>query len=274
MKIRLMSHNVWGMFAPDVVKEVANRAGLMRDIYLQYLPDVLGTQEFSDAIRHAGLPEMIAPEYAELDVSQSVAMYGMKTLFTPVYYRPETVTPVDAGFVLYDRAYNNDDSKGVTWGVFRTRTGEIFTLLNTHYWWKPGEEHDRARVENSRVILSLVEKLPKPLFVMGDLNCRISSDAYRTLLKGGLADAQACAAETVDSNTHHAYPDFDPVQHLFYGAPKPTGGYAASIDHILTDRAHAGGVRRFAVLTEDAACNTSDHCPVLVDWEGSDRDPL
>lgn len=272
MKIRLMSHNVWGMFAPDVVREVANRAELMRDIYLSELPDVLGTQEFSDAIRRAGLPEMIAPEYAVLDVAQDVAACGMKTLFTPVFYRPATVTPVDAGFVLYDRAYNNQDSKGVTWGVFRTGSGERFTLLNTHYWWKSGEEHDRARVENSRVILALAEKLPKPVFVMGDLNCRISSDAYRTLLSGGFADAQACAAETADSNTHHPYPDFDPVRRVFYGSPKPTGGYASSIDHILVDAAHAGGMKAFTVLTSDAACNTSDHCPVMIGWEGHGAD--
>lgn len=267
-----MSHNVWGMFAPDVVKEVANRAELMRGIYLTVLPDVLGTQEFSDEIRQAGLPELLAPCYRELDVAQDVAACGMKTLYTPVYYRPETVTPVDAGYVLYDRAYNNRDSKGVTWGVFRTQTGERFTLLNTHYWWKAGEEHDRARVENSRVMLALAEKLPKPLFMMGDLNCRISSDAYKALLSGGFADAQACAAETVDSNTHHPYPAFDPAERVFYGSPKPTGGYAESIDHILVDAAHAGGMQRFAVLTDDAACNTSDHCPVLIEWEGQGAD--
>lgn len=268
MKIRLMSHNVWGMYAPDVVKEVANRAELMQKLYLSNLPDVLGTQEFSADIRRHNLPEMIASEYTELDVSADVASYGMDNLYTPVFYRRRTVTPVRSGFVLYDRAYNNKDSKGVTWAVFRTAEGGTFTLLNTHYWWKSGTEHDAARVGNSRVILGLAEQQPKPLFVMGDLNCRISSDAYRTLLDGGLADAQACAKETVDSNTHHPYPDFDPERRVFFGSPKPTGGYAASIDHILVDAAHADGMQRFAVLTGDDACNTSDHCPVLVDWEG------
>lgn len=64
-----------------------------------------------------------------------------------------------------------------------------------------------------------------------------------------------------------------PARRVFYGSPKPTGGYAESIDHILVDAAHADGVRNFAVLTDDAACNTSDHCPVMIEWE-TDRFPF
>ncbi|MBE6633476.1 MAG: hypothetical protein E7620_03920 [Ruminococcaceae bacterium] len=268
MKIRLMSHNVWGMYAPDVVGGVFNRNELMRDIYLEELPDAIGTQEFSEDIRIHGLPEMIAPAYRELDLSEVVAAYGMKNLFTPIFYRVETLEVLDRGFELYDRAYNNHDSKGAAWAVFRHKaSGEVFTLCNTHYWWRSGEEHDRARVGNSRVVLSLMERLPKPFFVMGDLNCRVDSEAYRTLLAGGLADVQRLAADTVDSNTHHAYPTLDRERGLFGGAPKPNGGYDKSIDHILVDADHGSGARVFRILTHDNACNTSDHCPVYVDWE-------
>lgn len=268
MKLRLMSHNVWGMYAPDVVGGVFNRNDLMRDIYLEELPDAIGTQEFSKDIREHRLPEMIAPAYLELDVSKDVESYGMKNLFTPIFYRIETLEVLDSGFVLYDRAYNNQDSKGAVWAVFRHKaTGEVFTLCNSHYWWKSGEEHDLARVGNSKVVLSLMEKLPKPFFVMGDLNCRVSSEAYQTLLKGGLTDVQTVAADTVDSNTHHAYPTLNKEKGEFYGAPKPNGGYDKSIDHILVDGDHADGVKVFRILTHDNACNTSDHCPVYVDYE-------
>lgn len=267
MNIRLMSHNVWGMYAPDVVGGVGNRNALMRDVYMEYLPDVIGTQEFSPDIRNHALPEMIAPAYLELDVSEDVHAYGMKNLFTPVFYRPDTLEVVDKGFVLYDRAFNNQDSKGVTWAIFRhIASGTVFSYCNTHYWWRSGAEHDVARVGNSKVILSLLEKLPKPFFVMGDLNCRIDSEAYRTLLDGGLCDAQAVAPDTMDSNTHHAYPTLDAERNVFYGAPKPNGGYDRSIDHILVDSAHASSVQVFRILTTDNACNTSDHCPVFVDW--------
>ena len=64
MNIRLMSHNVWGMFAPDVVKEVANRCELMADVYEEYRPDVIGMQEFSEDIRSHGLPELLEPPFS------------------------------------------------------------------------------------------------------------------------------------------------------------------------------------------------------------------
>jgi len=268
MKIKLMSHNVWGMFAPDVVKEVANRNELMREVYMQELPDVIGMQEFSADIRQHGLPEMLSGQYRELDVSADVESYGMKNLFTPIFYRPETCEPLKSGFVLYDRAFNNQDSKGAAWAVFRHLPSETcFTLCNTHYWWKSGEEHDLARVENSKVILSLMKELPAPFFVMGDLNCKISSDAYKVLLSGGLGDAQEEAPDTVNTSTHHAYPQFDFERHMFYGAPKPAGGYENAIDHILIDREHVSDVRKFRVVISDEACNTSDHCPVFVEAE-------
>lgn len=268
MNIRLMSHNVWGMFAPDVVKEVANRCELMADVYEEYRPDVIGMQEFSEDIRSHGLPELLEPHYRELDVSADVKAYGMENLYTPIFYRQDVCEPVDAGFVLYDRAYNNHDSKGVTWAVFRSlQSGRLFTVCNTHYWWKSGPEHDRARVGNSEVILSLKQKLPAPFFVMGDLNCRVESEAYRTLLEGGLCDAQSAAPDTMDCNTHHAYPEYDRERQVFFGAPKPSGGYRNSIDHILLDAAHADAERRFLVVTTDEACNTSDHCPIFTDAE-------
>ena len=266
MNIRLMSHNVWGMYAPDVVHEVANRTELLTRVYLEYLPDIIGTQEFSEDIRRHSLPEMISPHYRELDVSADVEEYGMKNLFTPIFYRPDICEPLDAGFQLYNRFYNNHDSKGVTWAVFRhLADGAVFSVCNTHYWWKGGQEHDLARVENSKVILSLKERLPAPFFVMGDLNCKVDSEAYQTLLSGGLCDVQSAAPDTMDSNTHHPYPQYDPEQRCFFGSPKPTGGYENSIDHILEDVEHIRSVRKFRVITSDDACNTSDHCPVVVD---------
>ena len=74
MKLRIMSHNVWGMYAPNVVKKVANRNDVMQKIYHKELPDVIGTQEFSADIRNNRLPEMIADEYAEVIEKYGVAV--------------------------------------------------------------------------------------------------------------------------------------------------------------------------------------------------------
>lgn len=267
MSIRLMSHNVWGMYAPDVVKKIANRNELMCKIYMEFLPDVLGTQEFSEDIQMHGLTEMLSCEYVEVDVSEDVKKYGMSNLFTPMFYRPATCEPIDAGFILYDRTYNNLDSKGATWAVFRSlSTGKIFTVVNTHFWWQSGSEHDLARVENAKEIIRLMEKLPHPFFVMGDMNCNTFSPAYSYMLSKGLCDVQSVALQSMDSNTHHAYPQYDYEKRIFFGAPKPKGTYADSIDHILVDADYTSHIKKFLVITSDDACNTSDHCPIMVEW--------
>lgn len=65
-------------------------------------------------------------------------------------------------------------------------------------------------------------------------------------------------------NFYGAYTKDDLPENLNYGGKTVT---------ILVDAAHADGVRKFAVLTDDAACNTSDHCPVMIEWE-TDRFPF
>ena len=262
-----MSHNVWGMYAPDVVKRVDNRSSLMWEIYSKYLPDVIGTQEFSEDIRNSGLIEHMKDMYTELDVSEDIQNYGMKNLYTPVFYNKNTCEILEKGFILFDREYNNHDSKGVTWGVIRhIPTGNIFSVANTHYWWKGGEEHDVARVKNSEVILSLAQKLPTPFFAMGDLNCTTASAAYAKLTNNGLCDVQLSAPKTTHGNTHHPYPLHDSEKNIFYGAPLPRGDYKLAIDHMFVDCEHKNKLKRFEIIKDQIALDTSDHCPVFLDY--------
>lgn len=268
MKIKIMSHNVWGMYAADVVKKVANRNAVMSKIYHEQLPDVIGTQEFSRDIYNNRLPEMIADEYVQIDVSAETAELGVEHCFTPMFYRPATVELVKSGFFLYDRAFNNHDSKTIVWGVFKhIATGNIFTVCNTHYWWKGGPEHAAARVVNSKDVLKLKEVLPTPFFVMGDLNCRIDSDAFKTLVEGGLVDVQTVAKASCDNCTHHAYPGYDEEKGEFFPAEYPGRNYACSIDHILINSENADKVETFKVMIDDDALTTSDHCPIFVEYD-------
>lgn len=265
--IRIMSHNVWGMFAPDVVKRVDNRSSLMWEIYSEYLPDVIGTQEFSKDIRNSGLVESMSEVYAELDVSADIERYGMTNLFTPVFYNKNTCAVLEKGFILFDREYNNHDSKGVVWAVMRhLPTESVFSIANTHYWWKSGEEHDAARVKNSDVILEMMERLPKPFFAMGDLNCIPASAAYARLADNGLSDVQLSAVKTTHGNTHHPYPLHNGEKNIFYGAPLPKGDYNLAIDHMFVDCTHRDGLERFEIITKQKALDTSDHCPIFLDY--------
>ncbi len=266
--LRLMSHNVWGMYAPEVVKRVDNRSGLMWEVYLAYRPDVIGLQECSEDIRKSGLTERMKQLWSEVDVSEDLSRVGAENLYTPLFYNRETCTVCKKGFLLFDRAYNNHDSKGVTWATLRhAPTGAHFTVANTHFWWKSGEEHDMARVRNAEAILSLMEGMPKPTFIMGDLNCTTAAPAYRRLTESDFCDAQLTAPRTDLGNTVHPYPLHDGATNRFYGAPAPSGNYRSAIDHILIDAAHRNCLRRFAVIGEQRALDTSDHCPIMLDCE-------
>jgi endonuclease/exonuclease/phosphatase family metal-dependent hydrolase len=265
--IKIISHNVWGMYAKDVVKKVSNRNSLMKKVYYEKMPDVIGAQEFSQDIRTHNLPEMLSPDYAELDLSAEVAACGVANLFTPVFYLYKKYDIIEKGFFLYDRAFNNSDSKSIAYAALRNKqTGEVFSVCNTHFWWKSGPEHDAARVVNAMDILKIAARLPKPVFVMGDLNCISSSEAYKTLVAGGLCDVRFSAKEaTTDDNTHHPYPAYDEAKDEFTAAPYP-GTDAKNIDYIFIDREHSGNVKKFEVLNSSDALSTSDHCPILAEY--------
>ena len=268
MKIKIMSHNVWGMYAPDVVKKVANRNDAMQRIYHRELPDVIGTQEFSADIRNHKLQDMIADEYVEVDVTEDVKALEMEWLYTPMFYRPATCELIKKGYVLYDRAFNNHDSKGICWAVFKhIQSGKLFTVCNTHYWWQIGPEHDVARVGNSKDVLRLKAELPEPFFIMGDFNCRSSSEAFDVLFSGGLVDVQKVAKDTCDRTTCHPYPGYDEEKGEFFPANYSARDFSFAIDHVLVDEAHADRVLAFDVLIDDDSLSTSDHCPIYVEFD-------
>lgn len=266
--VRVMSHNVWGMYAKDVVKKSANRPELMKKVYFKYLPDVIGTQEFSADIYENRLPELIDEHYTQLDVAADVAAAGVAHQFTPVFYRRDRVEPIKSGFFLYDRAFNNSDSKSITYATFRLISGGgEFSVCNTHFWWRSGPEHDTARVINATDILSIAGELTHPVIIMGDLNCLQTSEAYKTLVAGGMCDVRYAAPDTTEKKTHHPYPIYDEEREIFTPAPYDNLPNPKSIDYIFIDIAHAKTVKKFDVLTDADALSTSDHCPIYVDFE-------
>jgi endonuclease/exonuclease/phosphatase family metal-dependent hydrolase len=265
--IKVISHNVWGMYAKDVVKKVSNRNALMKKVYYENMPDVIGTQEFSADIRLHNLPEMLSADYAELDIADDVTAAGVANLFTPMFYLYKKYDVIKKGFFLYDRAFNNSDSKSIAYAAFKNKkTGEVFSVCNTHFWWKSGPEHDAARVVNAQDILKIAAGLPQPVFVMGDLNCLSTSDAYKALTTGGLADTRFTAKETTDDTTHHLYPRYDEAKDEFSAALYP-GVNAKNLDYIFVDSTHTGKVKKFKVLNSADALSTSDHCPIIAEYE-------
>lgn len=178
--IRIMFNNIHGNCNLNEFP-VAPVAQMMGEVFAEYLPDVLGLQECSPALRSTGnLMAELAPIYTEVDVSGSTSYLNNKRQnSTPLFYRADTVEVLRAGYFCYnDLPYNNeayadlwqgqnpnklldenlnsnneqvtvngrrDTSKSVTWAIFRSKaTGNIFMVASTHLWWENNEVGDRV----------------------------------------------------------------------------------------------------------------------------------
>lgn len=142
--VRIMENNVYGggEFNKDANKgegyNTYQRMGMMIDLYREYLPDVLGMQEYHNNIRNARSTvsaanayqrgethnRLLAMGYTEVPIpSQSLypsqtyspntitnqKMMNKATNSTPIYYRSETLELLDYGYFWYaDIDYGND----------------------------------------------------------------------------------------------------------------------------------------------------------------------
>lgn len=271
-EIRIMTHNIWGMYDKSI-HCIANRNKIMSELYNEYLPGIIGMQECSVQSREAqvDIGKLISPLYTEIDVSADAAAISVQNVFTPIFYMADKFTVIESGFHIYDREYNNSDSKGLTYAVFEEKqTGKKFGVINTHYWWKSGEEHDKARIKNSFDLLDMVKSLESkyniPVIAMGDLNCRIDSEAFKTLISGGMADAQKSADSTVDISSHHPYPAYNAEAGIYENGPLPKNDYSHAIDHIVISEKFGKNIKRFDIITTQKALDSSDHCPMYIDF--------
>ncbi|MBQ8510947.1 MAG: endonuclease/exonuclease/phosphatase family protein [Clostridia bacterium] len=259
--IRVMYHNVWS-------GAVYNRDDMEAELYLSYMPDVIGLQEISANIRgeEVSLFDLLADEYTEVEVK---ATNKSGNNYTPILYRAERLELIDAGWHLYnDNA--GDQSKSITWAVFRDKTtGKQFGVANTHFYWTSDEKGKAARLidaqEIAKVVADVQAKYSVPLVIGGDLNCGISSDPQKNLTQAGWVNAHdGASVYRSESNGHHSYAPLDELTGLYANGPMPTGTYDTAIDHIYT----CGGgleVRVFNTLLHRYALDASDHCPIYVD---------
>ena len=107
----------------------------------------------------------------------------------------------------------------------------------------------------------------------GDLNAAMESDAMKSIVADGLADAQATAAVSPKSfHTDHYDPRRD-AKGAYHGVPAVRGmaDKVWSLDHVFYDPATVS-VSRFDLDITPEACALSDHHPIIADFSlaGSD----
>lgn len=268
-EVRVLIHNIWGNTSEGAME---GRMLQTAALYENYAPDVIGLQECSADARSAKNGNIIGL-LAEIGYTEvpAKAVNSANNNYTPLLYREDTLKLIDYGYRLYDQV-NKDASKGLTWAVFETlKTGETFAVISTHYWWQSDDAGDTTDRESDakqmlETVADIQAKYNCPVLCGGDYNCNPSSSPYGILLGSGLLDAQSLTKVTENLRTNHTYPVYNDDLGIWDDPTYPSGGYDRSIDHILTTK-DGITVGRFDVVTDLYALLSSDHCPLIVDFD-------
>ena len=139
-------------------------------------------------------------------------------------------------------------------------TGRRLIVMSVH--GQPdmdGVKNDEARTKTMALVVQTVESLRSkydgiPAIVGGDFNMSVSSDAYKTLIDGGLKDIRA----TVNPNSIGSYSDWDRAEGKFAMGDYlfMTGDVNALTYRVLTDDLDTG-------RTDGKTVHISDHSPLM-----------
>ena len=268
--LRIMTHNVWN-------GNPGGRDARYPGFYAQYSPDILCLQEMSPRICTPTLIEGLERDYEFVPVDTQ----GQQN-YTPVLVKKGVFRILECGWHLFG-GLNDSGSKSVTWAVLeQVSNGVRLGVASNHFWWEEdGLENDASRVQNVREFQAFVDymrvKYDIPVFSMGDLNCAIPSNPYREMLRLGAIDTRLCATVSSSrSNTLHEYPVLNPDTGVYERGSAPVGTHMDAIDHIMLYGMDRAEVYIQNVVTEQAALDQSDHCPVYVDvtvWDRDEKNP-
>lgn len=249
--LRVMSFNVRLPLEADG----SNRWEARRDLFVETIrradPDIIGTQELWKIQGDHVLDRL--PQFSWFGVDRRG---GRGDEHMGVFFRRDRMKVIDLGnFWLSDTpnvpgsiSWGHPYPRMATWGLFETKAGQRFWLINTHFPYRA--EDDAARSKCAAAIAEWVAQRPAGDVVVltGDFNTGPESEAHR-LLSGLLADAWVAASErTGPEGTFHG----------FSGTP------GKRIDWVM-----ARGLTPVAVETVAFGRGgrfPSDHFPVVADY--------
>ena len=277
--LKFMTFNIWGDYFGNPVGE--REAGVEATI-LKEMPDVVSLQEVTPNwykspmfanLEKAGYALVRGDEDAAL---KRAAFSGEKTErhinHEPLLYRRDRLHILDSGVDFFHVALQPE--KSVTWAIFEDKSEKRrFAAFATHFWWRSnGEESDAIRELNARHILWLLADIRRkwgaelPAILGGDLNSTEKSSVDAMLRSGGFVNA----ASNADVRSPHCSRHGNPKRGKdgkWRGSLRPAKNDtpSRSIDHIYyTKGIHA---LRHEILTDQIALDSSDHSPVVVEFE-------
>lgn len=321
--VRVVFSNIHGYDQNNGQTPVKEASQQLAELFLTYLPDVLGTQEFSPNSYSVGLDTMLSSEYEAINVSTG----GDYKTYTALFYRKSSMELLKCGYLGFNSlTYNeypellgsctgaqikhhntrqsdgksvtsngrDDNSKGVTWGIFRVKaTGKLLMVGSTHLWW---ENNDKPQDEIARKvqIMALREHLSEnatafmtekglsgtlPILVGGDYNTALSRDncALSVMERAGntFCNVNTKATVKLTVTTHHGYATFNHELGIYEDPQYSTGKANDAIDHIYINNASTGWVKvnRIGILSDLYAHLSSDHNPIYTDISLLDSAP-
>ncbi len=262
---RVIFNNVHGAHVDEY--PIATRNIMQAELHIEYLPDVIGLQESAASVASY---HTFIKKYGYAEVSVKVTNSNGVN-YTPLLYLKDKFDIVESGYYLYNDGAG-DKSKSVTWAVFKDKaTGDIFAVGSTHFYWTSDDLGKSARIKDAEQLAALAKQITDkhgcPFIVGGDYNCNINSDPIKNLYKEGFENLQKLSPETMDTTTHHAYAPFDSDIGLYLVPVVPTNPYSRAIDHALVYNKSTMAPKMFRVLLHDYTLLSSDHCPVMVDFD-------
>ena len=270
--LRIMSSNVLFLNQNDGT----TRAKLLKDIYMEYYPDVIGLQE-CDSSGHSLVVSGLSSYY-----SAACATVGTSSTksHTPILYRADRCQLLNSGSYSFAQQAGSA-SKILSWAVFKhLATDKTFAVINVHCTvvtatiqeryesqGKPVPSNDvdgaEWREDNSRVILERFDQLKGtyganlPVFIMGDMNATAAAESIQML------DRRAELGNCIDLATVSKTTGIRSWHDL--GKAPPAGN---SIDHMFVtkDTVH---VYTHYLNTSTDALKSSDHCQLIceVAWK-------
>ena len=257
---RVMFNNVlWESPVP------AERNLVTAEMVAQYMPDVLGCQEFNRSKREGagendltvllanlGYVESIDPRVENANKwgsNGSQLVYVGNKFFrtfyncTPLFYNQNTTICIDSGYYWYENQIDNENqnncsamdcaSKAMTWGVFESKeTGERYIVISTHMCTRSNGIRGKQAQEAVEVINELTKTYNYPVIFGGDINGTATAENYRYFVSedGGLENVLGSKLPSLYCSgikTHHNYPEVNSTSGL--------------VDHSKADMAGVGG---------------------------------
>ena len=254
--MRIMTLNIWGVYFGNPVEE---RIDAIEGTLKKYSAEVFGIQEFCLNWHKSDLLERFSENYTVVSGDWD---------HTPLLFKTATFNLLESGHFLY--ANTPDDSKGVTWAVLEEKaSGKKMGVLNTHLWWKIGDDHDMIREQNATELFAKMQEIREkygeiPVFAFGDVNSRAHMRAMKYLNKNGVVSSYEIAEKFSPNSSHHGDPVRD--ENGIYRGKTTSAPREESLDHILTYKEFSK-IKEQKVVEDQEILDATDHSPVYIDFE-------